>query len=103
MTPPSQHSRWEQYWVRYPGTARQIQHFGRRHLLRKDFTQANNVVDRHREKLKELMAAFDKEAKKYNVYPLDSSFRIASRSVHPAQSDQGPEGVRLLSGHDLDA
>jgi arylsulfatase len=39
-----------------------------------DFSQANNLVDKHPEKLKELQQAFDVEAKKYNVYPLDSSF-----------------------------
>src|SRR5262249_19201711 len=39
-----------------------------------DFSQANNLVDKYPDKLKELQAAFDVEAKKYNVYPLDSSF-----------------------------
>jgi arylsulfatase len=39
-----------------------------------DFSQANNLVDKYPEKLKELQQAFDVEAKKYNVYPLDSSF-----------------------------
>jgi arylsulfatase len=43
-----------------------------------DFSQANNLVTRYPDKLKELQAAFDDEAKKYNVYPLDSSF--ASRA-----------------------
>src|SRR5215510_12124792 len=39
-----------------------------------DFSQANNLADRNPGKLKELQKAFDVEAKKYNVYPLDSSF-----------------------------
>jgi arylsulfatase len=43
-----------------------------------DFSQANNLVDKYPDKLKELQDAFDVEAKKYNVYPLDSSF--ASRA-----------------------
>jgi len=43
-----------------------------------DFSQANNLVDKNPDKLKELQDAFDVEAKKYNVYPLDSSF--ASRA-----------------------
>jgi arylsulfatase len=47
----------------------------------KDFSQANNLADKYPGKLKELQEAFDVEAKKYNVYPLDSSF--ASR-VDPA-------------------
>ena len=43
-----------------------------------DFSQANNLVDKNPDKLKELQDAFHVEAKKYNVYPLDSSF--ASRA-----------------------
>src|SRR5499427_8784613 len=46
-----------------------------------DFSQADNLADKNPAKLKELLDAFDVEAKKYNVYPLDSSF--ASR-VDPA-------------------
>lgn len=46
-----------------------------------DFSQANNLAEKNPGKLKELQAAFDVEAKKHNVYPLDSSF--ASR-VDPA-------------------
>jgi arylsulfatase A-like enzyme len=43
-----------------------------------DFSQANNLAAMYPDKLKELQSAFDIEAKKYNVYPLDSSF--ASRA-----------------------
>ena len=39
-----------------------------------DFSQANNLAEKNPGKLKELQDAFDVEAKKYNVYPLDSSF-----------------------------
>ena len=46
--------------------------------LSDDFSQANNLADKNPGKLKELQDAFDVEAKKYNVYPLDSSF--ASRA-----------------------
>jgi len=49
--------------------------------VNEDFSQAHNLAAKHPEKLKELQAAFEAEAKKYNVYPLDSSF--ASR-VDPA-------------------
>jgi arylsulfatase A-like enzyme len=42
--------------------------------VNEDFSQAHNIVDKNPEKLKELLALFDAEAKKYNVYPLDSSF-----------------------------
>jgi arylsulfatase len=46
--------------------------------INEDFSQANNLVDKFPDKLKELQDAFDVEARKYNVYPLDSSF--ASRA-----------------------
>jgi arylsulfatase A-like enzyme len=49
--------------------------------VNEDFSQANNLVEQNPAKLKELQRAFDVEARKYNVYPLDSSF--ASR-VDPA-------------------
>jgi len=49
--------------------------------INEDFSQAHNLADKNPDKLKELQDAFDVEAKKYNVYPLDSSF--ASR-VDPA-------------------
>src|SRR5262249_59798044 len=46
--------------------------------INEDFSQANNLVDKYPDKLKELQDAFDAEARKYNVYPLDSS--MASRA-----------------------
>ncbi|MEJ2377776.1 MAG: arylsulfatase [Pseudolabrys sp.] len=46
--------------------------------VNEDFSQANNLADKYPDKLKELQKAFDVEARKYNVYPLDSSF--ASRA-----------------------
>jgi hypothetical protein len=39
-----------------------------------DFSQANDLAQKEPAKLKELQEAFDAEAKKHNVYPLDSSF-----------------------------
>ncbi|MES2223228.1 MAG: arylsulfatase [Acidobacteriota bacterium] len=42
--------------------------------INEDFSQSNNLAEKNPAKLKELQAAFDLEAKKYNVYPLDSSF-----------------------------
>jgi arylsulfatase len=38
-----------------------------------DFSQANNLAQKNPAKLKELQEAFEVEARKYNVYPLDSS------------------------------
>jgi arylsulfatase len=43
----------------------------------KDFSQADNLAAQHPERLKELQAAFDAEARKYNVFPLDD--RMAAR------------------------
>jgi arylsulfatase len=45
--------------------------------ITKDFTQADNIAAQNPEKLKELQAAFDEEARKYNVLPLDD--RMAGR------------------------
>ena len=42
--------------------------------INEDFSQANDLAAKNPAKLKELQDAFDVEAKKYNVYPLDSSF-----------------------------
>jgi arylsulfatase A-like enzyme len=49
--------------------------------ISKDPSQSTNLVDQYPEKLKEMQAAFDVEAKKYSVYPLDSSF---TKRVDPA-------------------
>lgn len=45
--------------------------------LEKDFTQADDLAPQHPEKLKELQGAFQVEARKYNVLPLDD--RLAAR------------------------
>jgi len=42
-----------------------------------DFSEAKNVATQNPDKLKELQASFDVEARKYNVYPLDD--RMAAR------------------------
>jgi arylsulfatase len=53
--------------------------------INEDFSQANNLAAKHPEKLKELQDAFDVEAKKYNVYPLDSTFASrADPSIRPS-------------------
>jgi arylsulfatase A-like enzyme len=46
--------------------------------VNEDFSQANDLAAKYPDKLKELQKAFDVEARKYQVYPLDSSF--ASRA-----------------------
>jgi arylsulfatase len=53
--------------------------------VNEDFSQANNLVDKYPDKLKELQDAFDVEARKYNVYPLDSSAAIrADPAIRPS-------------------
>jgi arylsulfatase len=42
--------------------------------ITQDFSEANNLASQNPEKLKELQAIFDQEAKKYDVYPLDDRF-----------------------------
>lgn len=49
--------------------------------INEDFSQANNLAQKNPSKLKERQDAFDVEAKKYNVYPLDSS---AAERLNPA-------------------
>jgi arylsulfatase len=49
--------------------------------INRDFSQSNDLAAREPAKLKELQDVFDQEAKKYNVYPLDSSF---AERVDPA-------------------
>jgi arylsulfatase A-like enzyme len=53
--------------------------------INEDFSQAHNLASTNPDKLKELQAAFDVEAKKYNVYPLDSSFTARfDTSIRPS-------------------
>jgi arylsulfatase len=55
--------------------------------INEDFSQANDLAAKFPDKLKELQAAFDVEAKKFNVYPLDSSFSSrADPSIRPSLS-----------------
>jgi arylsulfatase len=50
-----------------------------------DFSQADDLAAKNPEKLKELQAVFDAEAKKYNVYPLDATFaERADVSIRPS-------------------
>ena len=50
-----------------------------------DFSQASNLAATNPAKLKELQGVFDREAKKYNVYPLDASFIArADVSIRPS-------------------
>jgi arylsulfatase A-like enzyme len=52
-----------------------------------DFSEANDLASSNPEKLKELQAAFDVEAIKYNVYPIDVRF---SERMDPKLRAAGP-------------
>jgi arylsulfatase len=73
--------------------------------LSKDPSQAHNLATKYPEKLAELQAAFDQEAQKYQVYPLDSSFaERADPSIRPSltsgrtQFAYYPGAVRIPEG-----
>ncbi len=55
--------------------------------IENDFSEAVNLAESNHEKLKEMKALFDSEAKKYNVYPLDD--RGAERLSVPKPSPLG--------------
>jgi len=61
--------------------------------LNEDFSQSTNLADKHPEKLKELKALFEKEAKKYNVYPLDGDLGPRLRKMQAMAAPQGDELV----------
>ena len=48
--------------------------------MAEDYSESNDLAQKHPDKLKELIGEWDKEAKKYNVYPLydDVVARIAN-------------------------
>ncbi len=53
--------------------------------INEDFSQATDLAKKNPAKLAELQAAFDVEAKKYDVYPLDSSFaKRADPAIRPS-------------------
>lgn len=49
--------------------------------VREDFSLANNIADENPEKLEELKALFDRDAERFNVYPIDD--RVIER-MNPA-------------------
>ena len=70
--------------------------------IEEDFSQAHDLAAKHPEKLAELQALFDEEAKKYNIYPLDD--RFAERRANPERPSlttgrksftYGPGNVRI--------
>ena len=64
--------------------------------LRKDWSQSEDVAAKHPAKLKELQALFWKEAKKYQVLPLDST--VVTRLITPRPSITAGRHVFTWSG-----
>jgi arylsulfatase A-like enzyme len=61
-------------WVTFGGTVNPDDFKWELYNVSDDYSEADNLAERNPAKLKELQAAFDREARKYGVYPLDSSF-----------------------------
>lgn len=74
--------------------------------LREDFSQSTNIAASHPQKLKELQGIFDREARKYNVYPLqDAGGQIRGRAAASASGERPRmhyvywgEGIQLQFG-----
>ena len=66
--------------------------------ITEDFSQAVNLAESHPKKLEELKAVFNKEAEKFQVYPLDD--RFAERAFNPDRPSmtQGKTSFRYLPG-----
>ena len=58
--------------------------------LESDFSQARNIADRYPDKLKQMIAMFDQEARRNNVYPLRPPFLVGSPVV------EGPELTEIV-------
>ncbi len=61
-----------------------------------DYSQANDLAAKMPDKLKEMQALFDQEAKKYNVFPLDNS--QFQRAITPRPSATAGQTVFTYSG-----
>ncbi|MCI0704816.1 MAG: arylsulfatase [Planctomycetia bacterium] len=68
--------------------------------VNEDFSQANNIVEKHPDKLKELQGLFTKEAVKYHVYPLDDRVieRFNSALVGRPDLMQGRKSLTVFPG-----
>ena len=52
--------------------------------LRKDFTQSRDLAATHPKKLKQMQAIFDREARRYQVYPLDNRAFVRFNTPRPS-------------------
>ena len=69
--------------------------------LREDFSQSHNLAATHPEKLREKQTIFDREARKYNVYPLqDAGGQVRGRRM-AGQSGASPRLKYVYWGTDI--
>jgi arylsulfatase A-like enzyme len=71
-------------WAHFPSKVSVLDYPWELYDLRKDWTQADDVAAKYPAKLKEMQALFMKEAKKYQVLPLDDS--MVTRLITPKPS-----------------
>ncbi len=71
-------------WVHFPPKVSVLDYPWELYDLRKDWTQSEDVAAKHPAKLKEMQELFWKEAKKYQVLPLDDS--VVTRLIAPRPS-----------------
>jgi len=64
--------------------------------INEDWTQATDLAAKDPKKLKEMQDLFEKEAKKYNVYPLDN--RSFARAIEPRPSTIAGKSVFTYTG-----
>ena len=71
-------------WDNYPPKLKPTEYPWELYDLRNDWTQSEDVAAKYPAKLKEMQALFWKEAKKYQVLPLDNS--LVTRAITPRPS-----------------
>ncbi|MGJ8584661.1 MAG: arylsulfatase [Marinosulfonomonas sp.] len=66
--------------------------------IEKDFSESTNVAAENPEKLKELIALFDEEAAKYNVFPLDDRFTERAADPEKPSFNKGKKRFEYKQG-----
>lgn len=66
--------------------------------ITKDFSQANDLAQKNPEKLKEMQALFDEEARKNQVYPLDDRFAERAKGGDRPSVTSGRKSFVYTSG-----
>lgn len=66
--------------------------------IEEDFSEATDLSESHPEKLAELVAIFEQEAEKYDVYPLDDRFAERASNPNRPSLTSGKTTFRYLPG-----